>query len=549
MNKKNLLVGLMLCLVLLVIHLLMINDYGLTWDFHHHFFAGLQLLKIPLDKSFTDYLPFTKPSPIITSELPFGPIMSIAPVLSYLIFFEKLKLLAFDNAYNLAIILSGVSGVFVLYLFLLEATNRKIAVISLAILVFLPRFFGDLHNNMKDIPQATAFTLAIWLFWRLLNYRRIKDLLFASFAFAIAFNTKVNTLAVPVIAFIWTAIVLYSKVKLKLARPIKSLSFKTIFPVPFYFILAPLLALLIWSFFWQNPLERLLYLPKFFQINTINLEVLYFGKWFCSGVNVPWHYPLGYLAITTPLPIIIFFVIGLIGQIGQIRQKPLSTLLLLWFFVPIVRYLYPKMGVVDGIRHFEEIVYPLAAIAGIGADTVFSFIKKIRPIRPISLISQIGLIGITMIMLGFPIISYHPYQIAYFNELVGGSRGAMGRFDIDYWGTSQKKAMEWINQQAPADSKISVVMAGDAAGKYLRPDLLKNLNTVKLNKADYTAVLNRQSFFYRYYVADYLLLNNPIYTVQNQGVPLVWIFDNKQQKSVKSPKWWSDESPCIYKYW
>lgn len=46
------------------------------------------------------------------------------------------------------------------------------------------------------------------------------------------------------------------------------------------------------------------------------------------------------------------------------------------------------------------------------------------------------------------IVRLHPYQLTYFNELVGGLRGAEGRFETEYWLTSYKEAVEWLNDQA-----------------------------------------------------------------------------------------------------
>ncbi|MBI4066680.1 glycosyltransferase family 39 protein, partial [Candidatus Gottesmanbacteria bacterium] len=203
MNKKHVGIGMVLTAVLLAVHLVMVDDYGITWDFHHHFFAGLFHLGLPFKEELTRYIPFSGPDPRGTYEWPFGPLMLIAPTITYQIFHEMLGLLAFDNTYHLSIIVTGVAGVFILYLFLLEAFGFTTALAGFMFLALLPRYFGDLHNNMKDVPQAAAFALAIWMFWRLVQYKRPKDLIFATLAFAIAFNTKVNTLMVPVIGGVW----------------------------------------------------------------------------------------------------------------------------------------------------------------------------------------------------------------------------------------------------------------------------------------------------------------------------------------------------------
>ncbi len=51
-----------------------------------------------------------------------------------------------------------------------------------------------------------------------------------------------------------------------------------------------------------------------------------------------------------------------------------------------------------------------------------------------------GLIGI---------ISLHPYEYIYYNEIVGGVDGAAGHYYADYWCTSFREAMKYVNQVAP----------------------------------------------------------------------------------------------------
>ena len=382
----------------------------------------------------------------------------------------------------------------------------------------MPRFFSDMHNDMKDIPSAAIFAINMWLLWRLVKHKRPIDLFLAIAGFAVAFNVKINSVFIPIVFAFW--LILIKRVK----------------PFIWYFFLAPLTAFLLWWVFWPNPIAQLDHAYRTFGIGTNNIEVLLNGNWYCSGSNVPWYYSLWYLAITTPLPILGFFIIGLF------TTSPIKKLLLLWLFVPLSRYLLPTTGVIDGIRHFEEVLFPLAAIAAIGLDFIITHLKT----RLATL-----LLVIVYCVLGIIIVSYHPFQITYFNELVGGVKGAFGRYDLDYWGGSQKQAIAWINKNAPQNAKIHIVMAADVAGRYLRPDLLINLNKFNYDESDFVVLLNRQSFFYRFFYAyEYLLSHTPAHTISVQNTPLVWIFDNQtNNKTPRQTPWWKDEDPCIIKYW
>lgn len=561
-HRKPFIWGIALVLVFLAIHIAVAHDYGLTWDFHYHFFGGAKFLGYNWNEIEPRPLLYTGLDPRTTLDLPYGPTMSIPPVASFLLLSRTLHLLPQDTAYNLPIILWGVAGIGVLYVFMYQAFSPGVAIVAALFLALTPRYFADLHNNMKDIPSAAVFALNMWLIWRLVRFRRLKDLLWAALAFALAFNTKVNSIFIPVIFAVWIALLwIFQRAdgqdppgKSTLARARNS-----VLLIFWYFLLAPSLAFLLWSLFWPDPIGQLLHMLTTFGVGTDNIEVLLGGRWYCSGSTVPWYYPYWYLAITTPVPILVLFLIGLISLIGQIRKRKRSIafLLLLWFFLPLTRYLVPKIGVIDGVRHFEEVLYPLSAIAAIGFNSVLrvvklSFVSKAKLLTRYDSWKKRAVALIVTMSFGsllWNIISCHPNQITYYNELVGGVKGAFGRYDLDYWGSSQKQAVMWLNAHAPKNSVINIVMAPDVAGTYLRPDLLSRLNTTGVNEADFTVVLNRQSFFYRYYVTDYIRMYEPAYTVETQGVPLVWIFDNKLKKEIVQKPWWKGEDPCIVRYW
>jgi len=543
MRKYELKIGLILTLIYLSVNLLVIDDYGLTWDYHHVFFGGLYHLRAPRTQDMVDdRLPFTNPDPRQMEKTPFGPIMTTIPVASYLAFSQNLKLLPFDNAINLPTVVIGSLGIFILFLFLRQAAGTLVAFAGLALLALYPRYVGDIHFNIKDIPMAVLYIACIWSYWRLFNWRRLKDLILASALFGIAFNIKVNAVTIPATALVWTIIVFFTKARQKLIRPIEKIGKKDIIPVALYFVVGPSIAFLIWAFFWEDPVGYLFYLFKFFTYNTRNLEVVYFGNWYSSTVNVPWHYPYGYLAIVTPLPILVFFLIGLIRQITQIWKNPFASLAILWFILPLLRYLHPAIGVIDGIRHFEEVVPALAAIAAVGVAAAWKWWSKLQ-IGSADLrmaVFRIGSLGITGFLI-YQVIIYHPFQITYFNELAGGVKGAFGRFDLDYWGTSQKHAVRWLNANAPKDAKVYIVMSGDVSGKFLRPDLLAKLNSTWWTGADYVVMLNRQSFYYRYAMVEFLLTHKPIKTIDVLGVPLTFIYDMKQPTVPYQSPWWEGE--------
>lgn len=510
-KKLPLLSGIILATLYLGFNLATINDYGVTWDYTYHFNAGLWHLKLPL----------TDPNFIMG---PSAPLPDIFPTLFYLLFYDKWKLLPFDAAYNLYSVFIGSLGILILFLFIKGLFNSQIALFSAITLALLPRYFGHLHNNMKDIPQAVFFTLALWMFWHFYKKFKIQDFFLACFTFALSFNSKINALFILPITAIYTflsAFITHNEAK-------KNLYIIT------YFIFAPIVAFLFWSLFWSNPVDRLIEAKYSYTTSTTNMPLLYFGRIFYSGIDVPWHYPFGLLLVTTPIMVSFFFIIGFLSLSKMIIKKNTNALFVfLWFAIPISRYFKPQMIIVDDVRHFMEILFPFAVISGIGMYYFYhlilpSFTKKRKKI-----IFVILVIVYTSYLV-YQNILYHPYQTSYYSELIGGIKGADNKFDIDFWAGSYKKGMQYLNKNAPSNAKITVAMAPDIAKLYLRSDLWQKLNLQNMtatdskiySQSDYTVILNRQSFFQWFNINPYINDRKPVYISTLHDVPLVSIYKN-----------------------
>lgn len=512
----------------LLLHLSLMPQYGLSWDYHYHHYAGLYHLGLPVP-SINDVpaVPFTPPDPRLTIEDPFGPFIQIIPSFSQVVLHDRLGWLPFDMAYNLPIVVVGSLGVGVLYFFLFEVFGVMTALAGSISLALLPVWFGYVHTNMKDVPNAVAFTAAVYCFWRLARHGRVRDLFLAAAVFAVAFNIKINSFIIPVVCGIWWI----------MSGGIEGLRRRKGMRVWTYFLFAPIAAAALWWPFWRNPLGKLLELPSFFSGNTINMPVLFNGEIVRSGINIPPVYPYVYLAITTPLPILVAFLLGLGILLRQVLKKNDKALLLLvWFFVPLVRYLSPQAAAIDGVRHFMEVVFPLCAIAGVGAVWLYGYMAKwfhnisltIQPFSHSAIIRWSGIIIIIASLL-WNLIKYHPYQTSYFNSLAGGIRGAQGKFDMDFWGAPQKEAMLWLNAHAGKNAIVHIVMAQSSAAVYLRDDLRVAANSKSMEESDYVVLLNRQSFFSVYPIDGYRSRKTPadiVYKREIDDVPLVWIYKN-----------------------
>ncbi len=78
----------------------------------------------------------------------------------------------------------------------------------------------------------------------------------------------------------------------------------------------------------------------------------------------------------------------------------------------------------------------------------------------------------------------HPFQILYYNRLIGGLHGAQeARIpeSTDYWASSYRKGLEWLNENSPPNSVILVGLAEHVVAivqeQWLREDITFTLQS------------------------------------------------------------------------
>ena len=113
-------------------------------------------------------------------------------------------------------------------------------------------------------------------------------------------------------------------------------------------------------------------------------------------------------------------------------------------------------------------------------------------------------------------IVLHPYQYIYYNSLVGGLKGAYKKYETDYWGAGFKEATGWFNTHINDPKKTYRIFSEGyqySSDKYFK----KNATfTYDFARADYIFTFTRWN-------ADQKHSGKIIYTVEREGVPLIYI--------------------------
>ena len=108
----------------------------------------------------------------------------------------------------------------------------------------------------------------------------------------------------------------------------------------------------------------------------------------------------------------------------------------------------------DGVRLFLPTFFFLAAFAGWG--TIWLADALARRFHFSSWYSRRILAGVVLGSAAFSLVRIHPYELSYYNELIGGPRGAWERgFELTYWYDAfTDKVIEDLNRELPAHAEV-----------------------------------------------------------------------------------------------
>ncbi|GHT23251.1 hypothetical protein AGMMS4957_14550 [Bacteroidia bacterium] len=186
--------------------------------------------------------------------------------------------------------------------------------------------------------------------------------------------------------------------------------------------------------------------------------------------------------------------------------------------------MYTKATVYGGWRH-STFVYPtLVVAAALGFNTLINWAKNKKV--------KIAFTVLPVVLLFDPLIftiKNHPYEYTYFNRFVGGTKGAYGNYEMDYYGHTIREASEWIladvaKNGAPDPTRKTLVATGYASDYFFRKDTAnfsinyvgwEKRNTVDWDYAFYSVVGDH----YWGLTKEAYPPKNTVYQIMVDGVP------------------------------
>ncbi len=222
-----------------------------------------------------------------------------------------------------------------------------------------------------------------------------------------------------------------------------------------------------WPFLWQDTLGR--YLQSLLTLSHFPWHgfILFDGQLLTEGQQ-PWYYIPELMLLQLTLPVVALAMLGL----ATFWRRPASTqakvevgVLLVTFGLPVVASFRPHTIVYNNFRQFLFTVPAFFLLAGLGLEQLFGWLKDIRWAYAAAALALIpGIVGI---------VHLHPYEYMYYNGLAGLGGDVYSRFESDYWCTSYRQALAWVNANAPKGAEVEIGGSGviGQAYEFTRPDL------------------------------------------------------------------------------
>lgn len=334
------------------------------------------------------------------------------------------------------------------------------ALLSATGLALYPRYTGAIFNNSKDVPFTAAMIVVLWLTLRMVRRwddRRafLVDSTLVGVAIGAAASIRVN-------AVLWYAVLALLVVGRWLRHPRQDL--QQVRQQALAAVLVGVLSLLtmctLWPYIFLDPL------PHFADsigsmANFPWSGMVPFGDKRYSALDLPRRYTLEWLVIGSPTPVVVFAAIGGALTAARLRTGDARIILIgLSFVVPAAALILLRPTMYNGPRHFLFVVPSMVLLAVYALMRLWAVLAR----RHVALAG--GLAALTLAAQAHTVCTaaaIHPYEYSYFNPIVGGLPGAVGRYELDYWGTCNKTAAEWLAlNHGGREEPVTVDVSGPA---------------------------------------------------------------------------------------
>jgi hypothetical protein len=303
--------------------------------------------------------------------------------------------------------------------------NYFISIINLLFLITLPRVFAHSFFNPNDLIHMSFTIINVYYGIKFLDKKNLRNIICLIIISVININCRISAI------FIFGLILFFDFV----------LHFKKKKKIHFHimiFLITMLMVFLTNPYLLINPVENTLRVLGVLFLHPNTSTTFYLGEYYASN-NLPWHYLLVWIAATFPITTQIlilssFFTFLSNYNKGAVIKKTYFIFINCFIFLPIFFGIVFKSSHLDAER-YAMFFYPFLII---NIGFLFKVIKENKKFFNLFLTT----IVIFLLSNIYNLVSFHPYQMIYFNSFF--KKDAHLNFDIDYWGVANKDALKFL---------------------------------------------------------------------------------------------------------
>lgn len=415
----------------------------------------------------------------------------------------------------------------------LQLTNWRGGIIALLFLAFNPGWLGHGSNNPTDIPFAAAFGFAGYYIIRVINTLpkpAFSHLFWLSFGIGMGIASRVAAVLLLAYVALFIGVNWLNKIKNKDTGANKLIPvYLKIFLL--LFLLSYLFGIITWPYGLSNPFKHpLMAFTKASEnaFYTNNVELFEGARMYMLN-DAPWYYVIKFIGMGNPLYLLLGFVLFVFLSPFIAKKIGWGNIAMLLFMAvfPILYAEYSNVNYYNGWRHYLFIMPSVITISAVAYEFLLSQKRFIA----------IGSALILVALIAKPtywMIKNHPHQYVYFNELVGGLKGAYGNYETDYYSNSCRMAAEWIAHQHPS-GKLTVGINNEiTTAAYWAHKINPDIEFVWVREYeeqkqpwDYL-ILTSRTFSKKELLNQSYPPANTVYTVTADDVPLAAVVKRKE---------------------
>jgi len=370
----------------------------------------------------------------------------------------------------LVFLLFWVSVVYFYKLLEYHFKDWRLALLGAIFLVLSPRIFANAFYNPKDIPLLSWCILSAYTMLKFLDLRNIKYAILHAFACAMAINTRIVAVYIPLITI---GFYLLNGIKNDRWQFYKWTNVRSL---AIFLCSIILLTIALWPFLWHNTIENFANafssMGQFRWFNTI----FFMGEYYYPQ-ELPWYYIMMWILISTPMVYSLLFIAGLLGVLFYLLKKhrinystnyKRNTLIILSFLAtPLIAVIILNSTLYNGWRHLY-FTYPFLIIFSI--EGIKFLLLSIESIEFCQFASKTGLVCVILlstVLVGYAMRQIHPYQNVYFNPIVSKNSGDL--FELDYYGLSFRQSLEELLKIDSDTIKVALSNSAGVGNTYILP--------------------------------------------------------------------------------